>query len=65
MKRKDDGSLVATAKAKTDLEPLTIASINYIADMMQLFNEASQFKANSSRAMSAGTRPRKQTSSRQ
>ena len=65
VKRKNDGSLVATAKAKTDLEPLTMASIKYIADMMQLFAEASQFKANSKKAKNPGTRPGKQTSSRQ
>lgn len=34
-----DGSLLATAKARDDLEPLTHASIQYIAGMMRLFNE--------------------------
>ena len=37
--RQSDGSLVATSKARTDLEPMTLASIEYIAGMMQLFTD--------------------------
>ena len=34
--RKADGSLAATRKAATDLEPLTEASIDYVAGMLEL-----------------------------
>lgn len=35
--RRSDGTIVATQKAKTDLEPLTMASIRYVGRMMLLF----------------------------
>ncbi len=38
--RKGDGFIVATEKAKEDLEPLTAASIRYIARMMAVLREA-------------------------
>ena len=37
--RKDDGFVFATMKAKEDLEPLTVTSINYVARMMSLLRE--------------------------
>jgi hypothetical protein len=37
--RKDDGFIVATLKAKQDLEPLTLTSIKYVARMMKLLAE--------------------------
>lgn len=37
--RKDDGFIVATMKAKEDLEPLTVTSIKYVARMMSLLRE--------------------------
>lgn len=36
--RNDDGSLTATRKAAADLEPLTLTSIRYIVELMELFN---------------------------
>lgn len=42
------GSLRATSKAKTELEPLTLASIQYISDMMQLFSDTFEAPANAS-----------------
>lgn len=39
VKKQRDGSFQATSKAKKDLEPLTLASIQYISGMMQLFTE--------------------------
>lgn len=38
--RNSEGSLVATRKASKDLEPLTAASITYIAEMMILLKAA-------------------------
>ena len=38
-KKLRDGSFQATSKAKKDLEPLSLASIQYISGMMQLFTE--------------------------
>ncbi len=40
--RNADGFIVATRKAKTDLEPLTLASIKYVGRMMQLFRSVQQ-----------------------
>lgn len=40
VKKQRDGSFHATGKAKKDLEPLTLASIQYISGMMQLFRTA-------------------------
>jgi hypothetical protein len=37
--KQQDGSLLATSKAKTDLEPLTLASIRYPSGMIQLFTK--------------------------
>jgi DNA-binding MarR family transcriptional regulator len=37
--KKDDGFLVATAQAKAELEPLTNASVKYIAGMMKLLRD--------------------------
>ena len=39
-----DGSFQATSKAKKDLEPLTLASIQYLSGMMQLFTETFEAK---------------------
>jgi hypothetical protein len=36
VERKGSGFIVATSKAKTDLEPLTEASIRYLARMMEM-----------------------------
>jgi hypothetical protein len=38
--RKGDGFIVATMKAKQDLEPLTLTSIKYVARMMSLMEDA-------------------------
>lgn len=40
--RNADGFIVATHKAKTDLEPLTLVSIKYVARMMQLLRSVQQ-----------------------
>lgn len=37
--RKEDGFIVATEKAKRELEPLTVSSIKYIARMLDLLRE--------------------------
>ena len=37
--RKDDGFIVATMKAKEDLEPLTVTSMKYVARMMSVLRE--------------------------
>jgi hypothetical protein len=37
VRKQRDGALHATSKAKKDLEPLTLASIQYLSGMMQLF----------------------------
>jgi hypothetical protein len=52
--KQQDGSLLATSKAKTDLEPLTLASIQYISGMMQLFAET--FDANARPKVSGRSR---------
>jgi len=39
VERKEDGLIVATQKAKEDLEPLTTASMRYLARMMDMFRE--------------------------
>ena len=44
--RQPDGSLLATSKAKKDLEPMTLASIKYISGMLQMFTETFDAKAN-------------------
>lgn len=44
--KQSDGSLLATSKAKKDLEPLTLASIQYISGMMQVFIETFDASAN-------------------
>jgi len=46
--KQPDGSLRATSKAKTELEPLTLASIQYISEMMQLFSETFETPENAS-----------------
>ena len=45
VKKQRDGSFQATSKAKKDLEPLTLASIQYISGMMQLFTETFETEA--------------------
>ena len=40
--RNAEGFVVATHQAKADLEPLTLASIKYVARMMQLFRSVLQ-----------------------
>lgn len=40
IERSADSSLVATHKASTDLQPLTLESISYIAQMLTLFRDA-------------------------
>ena len=39
IERKGDGFIVATMKAKQDLEPLTLTSIKYVARMMSLMED--------------------------
>lgn len=38
--RNDDGFLVATKRAKEELEPLTITSMKYISKMMKVFEDS-------------------------
>lgn len=40
--RTDDGFIVATQKAKDELEPLTLTSIKYVASMMSLLRDISK-----------------------
>lgn len=42
--RNDEGSIVATHKASTDLQPLTLKSITYIAQMLTLLKNAAPKK---------------------
>lgn len=42
--RTEDGNLAATHKASTDLQPLTLESIGYIAQMLGLLKEATKRK---------------------
>jgi hypothetical protein len=61
--KQHDGSLLATSKAKTDLEPLTLASIQYISGMMQLFTETFGTEAPAKNQRSTRKRPRKSSTS--
>ena len=47
IERKSDGFIVATQKAKEELEPLTITSIKYVARMMALFEDISRTRDSS------------------
>ena len=55
VKKQRDGAFHATSKAKKELEPLTLASIQYLSAMMQLFMTTFEAEAP---AMQPG-RPRK------
>jgi hypothetical protein len=59
VRKHEDGSFHATSKAKKDLEPLTLASIRYIAVMMQLFAETFESQTRGKASGTSRKRPTK------